>query len=419
MSATHAVFLLIGLQQAVFCLMWSTLAWTRLSSRASTTWAVTTLVVTAGIMLTAQRGQWHPWLTFVLSNILLLAGPLLLRHGVQRFAHVGLGWRRDVVVVAAVLVVLTVWQQTGRYNLIVLTGSALMGAALLQVGWTVARSLREELGPRMALACALPVTVLGVFFLGRVAMLAQSMDPADASIQASSVASVTIATGFFVGSLVLNLNVLALVIARLVLRLHHLSAHDGLTGLYNRRTIEQHLTQQDQQLQRNGTPYALLSVDIDHFKHVNDHHGHPAGDAVLRTVAHTLRGALQPPQAAARVGGEEFWLLLPSTGRSGAMALAQQLLAEVSTQPTVTHGATVGVTVSIGVAMADNAEESLEALMHRLDAALYAAKTQGRNRVVCAPPHSPAGPPNPIKPPAPPAPQPPAAEIRVATHPMI
>lgn len=417
MSSTHAVFLLIGLQQAVFCLLWSALAWFGLSRRASTTWAVTALVVTVGVMLIAQRGHLHPWLTYVLSNVALLAGILLLRHGVQRFAHVGSSWRRDVLSLALVIAALTALREVGRYDLIVLTGSTLLGLALLHVGWVVARSLREELGNRLALACAFPVSALGLSFMGRAALLSQALDPAGASIHASSAASVAIGTFFFVGLLALNLNVLALVIARLVQRLHHLSAHDGLTGLYNRRTIEQQLTEQERLLQRHGTPYALLSVDIDHFKEINDRHGHPAGDAVLRTVAGTLRSALRAPQIAARAGGEEFWLLLPHAGHSSAMALAQHLLAEVRAQPTVTHGTAVQVTVSIGVALADDAQESQEALMQRLDAALYAAKLQGRDRAVWAPPPQQRGAPiTPPEPPTPPALPPPAAATPAATH---
>jgi diguanylate cyclase len=160
---------------------------------------------------------------------------------------------------------------------------------------------------------------------------------------------------------------------------------DPLTGLRNRRGFEQSagdLTQQGGDL--GGT--ALLMVDIDHFKVVNDTHGHILGDKVLRAVAHVLKSNIKGRDLAARLGGEEFAVLLPDTSAEGATVLGKRICSLVS------HGrikraageGTIGqVTISIGIAMA-RAGESLESLMERADAALYSAKRAGRNRVQLA-----------------------------------
>jgi len=160
---------------------------------------------------------------------------------------------------------------------------------------------------------------------------------------------------------------------------------DPLTDLRNRRGFDQSAA--DLRLQRgNLNNLALLMIDIDHFKAVNDTHGHVLGDKVLRAVAHVLKSNIKGRDVAARVGGEEFAVLLPDTSVGGAVTLGKQFCALVS------HGrikraagdGTIGqVTLSIGVAVARSGE-SLESLMERADAALYSAKRAGRARVIVA-----------------------------------
>jgi diguanylate cyclase len=128
-------------------------------------------------------------------------------------------------------------------------------------------------------------------------------------------------------------------------------------------------------------------ADIDHFKVVNDMHGHLLGDKVLRAVAHVLKSNIKGRDMAARLGGEEFAVILPDTSAAGAAALAKQIRSRVAhgrIKRSAAQGQIGQVTLSIGVAVAE-AGESLESLMQRADAALYAAKQNGRNRVEVAP----------------------------------
>ena len=156
---------------------------------------------------------------------------------------------------------------------------------------------------------------------------------------------------------------------------------DPLTELRNRRGFEQDVLAATQS--RNSLAgCALLFVDIDHFKRINDQYGHLLGDKVLRAVSDVIRFSIKGRDIAARLGGEEFAVLLPDTVLAGATALAEQLrVAMEKGRVRRAEGEPIGnVTISIGVALG-RTEETLEALLSRADAALYAAKHAGRNRV--------------------------------------
>ena len=132
---------------------------------------------------------------------------------------------------------------------------------------------------------------------------------------------------------------------------------------------------------RQPRPLSLLMLDADHFKVINDQYGHPAGDAVLRDLAATLTATFREVDVVARVGGEEFAVLLPSTAIEGALGVANRLLAALSARSVEFDGTRIAYTVSGGIAAMDNGVAGLDALMKRADEALYAAKRAGRNRI--------------------------------------
>jgi diguanylate cyclase (GGDEF)-like protein len=165
---------------------------------------------------------------------------------------------------------------------------------------------------------------------------------------------------------------------------------DSLTGLYNRRHLQHRLQQEVTRAQRYGQSLACLFVDADHFKRINDCHGHAGGDQVLTALAQRLRARLRTSDLPTRYGGEEFALLLPQTEPDDALALAREICAGIAAEPVVLEsGEQVAVTVSIGVAglpPTDQrpAKEAGEALLQAADQAVYRAKASGRNRVVSA-----------------------------------
>ena len=160
---------------------------------------------------------------------------------------------------------------------------------------------------------------------------------------------------------------------------------DPLSGLHNRRGFELAVTETSG-LTQELAGVALLLADIDHFKQLNDTHGHLLGDKALRSIAQTMRASIKGRDIAARIGGDEFAILLPQTPIQGAATLAEQLrIAVANGRIRRTNGAEVvgAITVSIGLAVA-NPGECLDVLMERADAALYRAKRDGRNRVCIA-----------------------------------
>ena len=158
---------------------------------------------------------------------------------------------------------------------------------------------------------------------------------------------------------------------------------DHLTGIANRRTFFESAELEFERWKRAPRPLSLLYLDIDHFKMVNDNHGHPAGDAVLRHVATTISELFRQVDVVARVGGEEFAVLLPSTALPDALAVAELLRAAVARQTIDVNGVSIRVTLSVGVASMAADVTGIDALIKRADTALYAAKGAGRNRVEC------------------------------------
>lgn len=158
---------------------------------------------------------------------------------------------------------------------------------------------------------------------------------------------------------------------------------DGLTALLNRRAFLRLLREELERSRRYRHPCALLLLDVDRFKAVNDAWGHPAGDAVLRAIAERLRNEVRPTDRVARYGGEEFAVLLPETDAAGAAAAAERVRAAIAATPiTLSADRAVSVTASAGVAAYPVHGSDEEALVAAADGALYAAKDGGRSRVV-------------------------------------
>jgi len=169
-------------------------------------------------------------------------------------------------------------------------------------------------------------------------------------------------------------------------RLAQLAVTDGLTGLYNHRHFHERLSLEVERSARNGLPMSLMMVDVDHFKHYNDHHGHPSGDEVLRQVARLLSEGRRANDVVARYGGEEFGLILVDTAKFTAAKIAERLRERVATHP-FAHAATQPLgclSISVGVATFPDDATDAEGLIRGADTALYAAKHAGRNRCVLA-----------------------------------
>jgi diguanylate cyclase (GGDEF)-like protein/PAS domain S-box-containing protein len=171
---------------------------------------------------------------------------------------------------------------------------------------------------------------------------------------------------------------------RLEHALREQAIRDPLTGLYNRREMQQRLEQELARARRNGEPLVVAMLDIDHFKVINDSYGHQAGDAVLQELARRFSQHVRKTDIVARYGGEEFLLILPQTGLAEARVLVERLRRTIAGRPFVTPAGAIPVTISIGLAEYPTQATVRDGLIAAADRALYAAKQQGRNRVLGA-----------------------------------
>jgi diguanylate cyclase (GGDEF)-like protein len=172
---------------------------------------------------------------------------------------------------------------------------------------------------------------------------------------------------------------------QVITELTELSLRDSLTGLYNRRGLNERLVEELARARRYGAPLTLMMVDIDHFKRVNDTFGHAIGDVAIGHVARILARDLRVSDIVARFGGEELVLLLPHTGLEGALHLAERLRYQVEQSPFRTIDGEASVTVSIGVAQFQNQMREPHDLLQAADRALYRCKRAGRNCVEAEP----------------------------------
>ncbi len=345
-------------------------------------WLASGLLCAAAMALVLMRDMLPPVLGISLSNLAMVATALALGRGMRVFLGLPLGDRES----AAVLLLFAAFSGLAMLQIHDPAGVRLQAATTtLALLWVLGRAtragyraLRAEFGQRRALALVSP---MGLAFLMDGLRLVSMFGAPTRPIHVDAPLHVAVALLLLVALLMLHGAMAAMVVMRLVGQLRELSQRDALTGLLNRGEWLRQLRAQHRWLGRHGEAFALLMIDIDHFKQVNDRWGHPAGDAVLVNVSQVLITSSRALDAVGRMGGEEFVLLLPRTDATAALHLAERLRRQLADSEIAWRQAALRVTVSIGVAVADDADETPAQLLERADAALYRAKHLGRNRV--------------------------------------
>lgn len=382
MTPTGFLLAVILIQQGFFGLLWGISAWLHLARRASVHWGVAALSVAVALALILKRRELDPWLGFFLANVLITITFLILRRGLQVFARQRPRDAEQVAVLALVSAVIggSVLRDAPPFVTATMVSLA-VAWTLGRAAWEVRQHLSEEFGAGTALTCAAPLAGVAALFGVRGMLAPFFRQEVGQSLAVDSSFNTSVVFIFLALGLIINATLVSVVVVRLVRRLEHSSDHDPLTGLLNRRGMGRILERESARHERFGQGYALLLLDIDHFKSVNDRYGHAAGDAVLAGVAEALRQASREVDRIGRVGGEEFCVLLPSTDLAGAEQVARRMLESVRALRVHWAAHELAVTVSIGVGVAGARQDTLVDVQRRVDRALYSAKDLGRNRI--------------------------------------
>jgi len=246
------------------------------------------------------------------------------------------------------------------------------------------RYARDTLRLRWPWVLPLPLWLAAAAFAGRGLRALLAPGAVSAEMTVDSGLNVGSSFAYVVLALSFHAMLMALVVIRLVTDLQRLSRHDGLTGLLNRRALEEALAAQLQRSRRSGEAFCVLMLDADHFKRINDRFGHAVGDLALKHLSALLRGHMREVDRLARFGGEEFIVLLPGLALADALPVAERLRQAIAAAPLAHADAVMALSVSIGIAEWGGLREDTSSLLVRADAALYQAKQRGRDRVASA-----------------------------------
>ena len=347
---------------------------------AVTPWIAATLLQPVGFVLLTQRDVLSPWLTIVVANALIAlafaAYGLALRRFYQLPARAGLLW-----LMVALAVATSAWWGLVQPDLTqrLIAISLVLAWMLGYSAWTIYRR-SDARGPIRHVAG-------GAFLFSSLIMAYRAVvlvyDPGQVTtvFQLTHVQLLTYALGGIL-PVVATLGFLLLCTERSQSELERAARVDYLTGVYNRRAIEELGTRAIAAARRHGMSLAALVVDIDHFKRINDELGHAAGDHALVRAVERIRDELRAEDLLGRLGGEEFIVLMPSTDSASAVAAAERIREAFSAQPLVLGEQRRPVTLSIGVAVLAPADRQFSQLLQRADRAMYAAKKAGRDLVM-------------------------------------
>ncbi|WP_312796722.1 diguanylate cyclase [Tianweitania sp.] len=350
------------------------LSWiTARSDRFLLTWSAAMALLVVGVVLFGLLDHDYDPAVQCASFVFLILGFVLVYAGGRQFRLSRAFWGRIAMLGIIMVLPTLVAFASGLSGLATIVADVAI-AILLVMSGAQSWAGRAEAPLPMAINAVLYLATAASFLLCCVPLIADGQlvlttRPSNWAEDLNSIMAIIGITGIGAISLALNQT-------RIARRHQYASMTDPLTGLLNRRALFDRLGNRDVQ---PGT--AIIVLDLDHFKAVNDRHGHACGDLVLEHFAALLRDHIAASDLAARIGGEEFCIVMPHTSARLASRLAESIRRGLNAQPIRTPDCDIAATVSIGVAICAGTPERFEALLERADRACYAAKNEGRNRV--------------------------------------
>lgn len=381
LSATETAFLMVACQQVVLALGWLVGAVAlKLDRRSVIQWAGYALLTGASLVLFVAATQTLSEELRALGNVCVVAGMMLMQRGVRQFVGraAPLWWYALLLGGVLAMAWFGMAVHYGAMRVAVISG--LLGLLCLATAKDVFTYARRRLELRWGWWIALPLVLGAAVFIVRSGRAIAAPGTVVAELTANSALNIGSAVVFMVTALVFHLTLVALVGARLMAELRRLSRHDGLTELLNRRALDDLLRDEARRAIRANQPFAVLMIDADYFKGINDRFGHAAGDEALRHLAQILRAVMRDVDRVGRFGGEEFIVLLPGTSATEALHAAERLRDALLRRPWAWQGEVLRLTVSTGVAAWRGPHDEVDLLLKRADAAMYRAKSLGRDR---------------------------------------
>ncbi|MFA5171040.1 MAG: GGDEF domain-containing protein [Sulfuriferula sp.] len=347
-------------------------------------WAIANLCVGVGLGLAyffSAPTPGYEW-AVVIGSTLIAVGIGLQFNGIQKFKEVRTDWRISALIVVAVFC-LNLWYAVLAPDV---GARSIANSVLYAIGYaSCARALFIPIVPPLRTAywfTAFSFSMLATVLLARAVGIWLSSPGSFAGLYTQLPVNSLL---FFIASMVqlfITFGFVLMLNYRLVADMQTLASHDVLTGAFNRRSLEEEASLQWARHLRNRNAMAIMLIDIDHFKAINDQYGHQTGDEVLRRMVNIAQKTARAGDYFARFGGDEFCILLPTTTEAEALILAERLRETYEAVIMEFVGRTLKCTITIGVADSAHVGADFSSLVAAADQALYRAKQDGRNRVV-------------------------------------
>ncbi len=372
----RTVIFLTGLMSGLMALvLWSIRQTYPANIRGLSAWSLALSVLFAAGVISTARAALPAWLGIGLPNLLLWVGGYIAYLGTQRFFDV-----RTNIRLWAVLILLafapSMWYTVVEpdYPMRLRIFNTMMLTIMMAYAALLYRQGLNSMAKVMAFSM-----IVGIGAIQLMRFVTTYTDPVTTMIDKSPQQLIFVST-FAVSILLISISMVLMATDKLRSELEHLATHDPLTNALTRRHMNQSIDLELQRCKRNGRSLALLVMDLDNFKQVNDSFGHPAGDQVLIKFVKDVNALLRQGDQLGRFGGEEFVVVLPDTALAAASLVAERIRTVVAA-PGSAPGSVPSCTVSIGVTTNSLMTDSVSSMLARADAAMYSAKANGRNRV--------------------------------------
>jgi diguanylate cyclase (GGDEF)-like protein len=367
---------------AVAAIAWAIMAKpVGIAPKASWRFSLANLCLGVGLMVYTQRTELPNYLAWITADIILLSGFSFLRQGTQALFKMPSRFKQDISIIATTTAALLLMPYlTDPIPYMVIIMSLATSGMFFLLALDNYHAQKANLSQLAILIILAPLAAVSLLFLIRAVIVVFDPSKLKNIAAINSMEAEPVLWTYVMLVLLVNLILISNAIIRLIQKIRNIANRDHLTKLWNRHALNTHLIQVQALWQRNQQSYSLLVVDIDHFKKINDNHGHAVGDAALQHVAELLLTSLRKVDFIYRYGGEEFLIVLPDTQGDEAMVVANKIKHNLSQSPFNVSQQSLLITVSIGCATM-KADLTHAQLLQMADKAMYQAKNKGRNTI--------------------------------------